>query len=102
MSTCKPVETSVDPNKKLGDSKEGGPIDTNQYLCLVGQLIYLSHSRPDIAFAISLERQFMHVPYMEHLEATGMILRYLKSSLGKGMLFIKGEQQTIEVYIDAN
>lgn len=98
MSGCKPVDTLVDPNKKLGDSEQGGLVDACQYQRLVGKLIYLSHTRPDIAFAVSLVSQFMHALHKEHLEATYRILRYLKSSPGKGLLFKKNGQRTIEVY----
>ena len=66
----------IDPNKKLGDSKQGEPMDVNQYQRLVGKLIYLAHTRPNIAFAVSLVSQFMHAPIKEHLEATYIILRY--------------------------
>ena len=44
----------------------------------------------------------MHSPHSEHLEAAYQILKYLKSSLGKGLFFKKGGQQTIEAYIDAD
>ncbi|KAL6325731.1 hypothetical protein AAG906_024549 [Vitis piasezkii] len=86
MSGYKPVDTPIDPNKNLGDSKQKAP------------LIYLSHTRLDIAFAVSMVSQFMHSPSKEHLEAAYRILRYLKSSPRKGLLFKKGGQQTIEGY----
>ncbi|KAK2981051.1 hypothetical protein RJ640_007654 [Escallonia rubra] len=53
MSGCRSVETPIDPNKKLGDNK-GDLVNTSRYQKLVGKLIYLSHTRPDIAFAVSL------------------------------------------------
>lgn len=58
-----PAETPIDPNKKLRDGKEGDPMDTACNQRLVGKLIYLAHTRPDIAFSISLVNQFMHSPY---------------------------------------
>ena len=109
MSGCKPVDTPIDPNKNLGDSKQGALVDMAQYQRLEGKLISLSHTQPDIAFALSMVSQFMHSPSQfihypskEHLEAAYQILRYLKSSPGKGLLFKKGRQQTIEAYTDAN
>ncbi|KAK2968930.1 hypothetical protein RJ640_013461 [Escallonia rubra] len=101
MSGCRPVETPIDPNQKLGDTK-GDPINTSQYQKLVGKLIYLSHTRPDIAFAVSLVSQFMHSPHEEHLEAVYRILRYLKSSPGKVLFFRKNEQRNLEAYTDAD
>ena len=70
MSGCRPVETPIDPNVKLREGKGSESIDTTRYQKLVGKLIYLSHTRPDIAFAVSLVSQFMHSPKREHLEAT--------------------------------
>lgn len=67
MSGCRPADTPIDPNQKLGDGKEGDPVNTARYQKLVGKLIYLSHTQPDIAFAVSLVSQFMHLPYEKHL-----------------------------------
>ena len=68
----------------------------------MGKLIYLSHTRPDIAFSVSVVRQYMHAPCEEHLEVVHRILKYLKGSLGKGLFFKKGETRTIEGYIDTD
>lgn len=59
----------MDPNVKLGDKGIGTPVDTSRYQRLVGKPIYLSHTRPDIAFPISVVSQFMHAPHEEHLDA---------------------------------
>ena len=68
----------MDSNKKLGEVSDGVPVDKGRYQCLVGKLIYLSHTRHDIAFAVSAISQYMHSPYVEYLEAVHKILRYLK------------------------
>ncbi|KAK5836567.1 hypothetical protein PVK06_012359 [Gossypium arboreum] len=101
MSGCRPVDTPIDPNVKFRN-KEGRLVDKGQYQRLVGKLICLSHTRPDIAFAVSLVSQFMHFPIEEHEEAVFRILRYLKSSPGKGLFFKKSEQRGIEAYTDAD
>lgn len=102
MSACKPVDTPIDPNKKLGVVKDGTPVNVEQYQRLVGRLIYLAHTRPDIAFAVSLVSQFMHCPYEEHLKAAYRILRYLKSCPGKGLLFKKSDSRSVESFTDAD
>lgn len=56
---------------------------------MVGKLIYLSHTRPDIAYAISVVSQFMHNPSKEHIEAVVRILRYLKDHQEKVYCFQK-------------
>lgn len=102
MSGCRPADTPINPNQKLGDTKDGNPVNTTRYQKLVGKLIYLSHTRPDIAFAVSIVSQFMHSPYEVHLEAIYRILRYLKSTPRKGLFFKKSEQKTIEAYTDVD
>ena len=53
MSDCKPSKTLIEPNLRLEDSDKKIPIDTTRYQKLVGKLIYLSHTRPEITFAVS-------------------------------------------------
>ncbi|RVW46787.1 Retrovirus-related Pol polyprotein from transposon RE1 [Vitis vinifera] len=65
---CKPVSTPMDPNHKLGEAKEEPMVDKRMYQRLVGRLIYLAHTRPDIAYSVSLISQFMHDPREPHLQ----------------------------------
>lgn len=67
---------------------------------MVGRLIYLSHTRPDIPFAVSLVSQFMHAPGPEHQEAIFRILRCLKGSPGKGLLYKDRGHLQVESYTD--
>ncbi|RVW28756.1 Retrovirus-related Pol polyprotein from transposon RE2 [Vitis vinifera] len=53
MLGCKPIDTPMDSQKKLVIEKESTPVDRGRYQRLVGRLIYLSHTRPDIGFAVS-------------------------------------------------
>ena len=59
---CKPVSTPMDPNHKLGKAKEEPMVDKRKYQRLVGRLIYLAHTRPDITYSVSVINQFMHDP----------------------------------------
>ena len=58
---------------KINTQEASNPIDRGRYQHLVGKLIYLSHTRPDIAFAVSRVSQFMHAPTEEPMEAVYMI-----------------------------
>ena len=90
---CKLVATPINANTKLRLSEdENSVVDRGKYQRLVGRLIYLSSTRPNIAFVVSLISQFMHCPSEEHMEAVFRILKYLKSNLGKGILFTKYEK----------
>ncbi|RVW92108.1 Retrovirus-related Pol polyprotein from transposon RE1 [Vitis vinifera] len=74
---------------------DGKPLDRERYRRLLGRLIYLSHTRLDIAFAVSVVSQYMHSPKESHLEAVYKILRYLKGSLGRGLFFKKGDSKKV-------
>ena len=64
-------------------------MDRGRFQRLVGKLIYLSHTRPDIGFEVSYISQFMHAPLEEHMAAANQVLRYLKGTLGRGLFFKK-------------
>ena len=102
MLDCKPVETPMEMNHKLGILPDQALTNKECYQRLVGRLIYLSHTRPDISYAVSVVIQFMHAPSEEHMEAVYRILRYLKSAPGKGLLFSKNGISNIEGYTDSD
>ena len=54
MLGCKPVDTPMDPSKKGGIEEESPPTNKERYKRLVGNLIYLTHIKPDIGFAVSM------------------------------------------------
>ena len=78
------------------------PADKQRYQRLVGKLIYLSYTRPDIAYAVSVVSQVMHYPSEDHMDAVMRILRYLKSSLGKGLMFSKNGHLNVVGYTDVD
>lgn len=60
MIDCKPVDTPMVANLKLHMEKEAQLVEKGKYPRLVGKLIYLSHTRPDITYAVGIVSQFMH------------------------------------------
>ena len=54
MLGCRPADTPIEFNCKLGNSDDQVSVDKEQYQRLVGKLIYLSHTRPDISFVVSV------------------------------------------------
>lgn len=97
MSGCRPADTPMEPNVKLWG--EGDVlVDTGRYQRLVGKLIYLSHTRSDIAFSVSVISQFMHSPLEEHLETVSKILRYLKGNPEKDLFFKKTNERNVYLH----
>ncbi|RVW93163.1 Protochlorophyllide reductase, chloroplastic [Vitis vinifera] len=103
MSGCQPVNTPIEEGLKLCNEPNQVSTDKGRYQRLVGKLMYLAHTRPDLAYALSVVSQYMHNPGEQHMNAVMRILRYLKNAPGKGILFAKNvDHQSIEVYIDAD
>ena len=102
MPECKPANTPIAQNERLSIHDNQIPTDKDQYQRLVGKLIYLSHTRPDIAYAVSLVSQFMHNPSKDHMNVVIQILCYLKSSLERGLMFRKHNHLSVEGYSDAD
>ncbi|RDX97280.1 putative mitochondrial protein, partial [Mucuna pruriens] len=102
MAACKPISTPMNLNLKLGDVDDSVVVDNEMYQHLVGKLIYLSHTRPNIAFAVSLVSQFMHYLREVHPQATYRILQYLKGTPRRGVLYKRNENTILEAYTDSD
>jgi hypothetical protein len=101
MLGCRPASTPIDPNHKLC-TESSDPVNKEMYQRLVGKLIYLCHTRPDISYAVSVVSRYMHDPRSGHLDVVYQILRYLKSSPGKGLMFKSHGHLNVEGYCDAD
>ncbi|KAL5736254.1 hypothetical protein ACOSQ2_031042 [Xanthoceras sorbifolium] len=105
MLASKPTDTPMDKNHKLcecPDHPDQTPANKERYQRLVGKLIHMSHTRPDIAYAVSVVSQFIHAPTESHMDAVLWILRYLKGALGRGLIFSKNEHLDIKGYKDVD
>ncbi|KAJ0937235.1 putative RNA-directed DNA polymerase [Helianthus annuus] len=102
---CKPVGTPIELshviNKDLEDKQEV-LVEITGYQKLIGKLIYLSLTRPDICYAVQFLSQYMHRPCESHLKVALRLLRYLKLSPGKGLLFKKDECFDLTCYADSD
>ncbi|GKF10365.1 putative reverse transcriptase, RNA-dependent DNA polymerase, partial [Tanacetum coccineum] len=87
MIGCKPADTPMITNQKLFMKTKAKLADRDRYQRMVGKLIYLSHTRLDIAYAVGVVSQFMHQPQVDHMHAVLRIVRYLKGTTGHGVLF---------------
>jgi hypothetical protein len=101
MLRCRPTTTPIEQNHKLC-AESGHPINKERYQRLVGRLIYLCHTRPDITYAVSVVSRYMHDPRSDHMDAVYRILRYLKRNPSKGLLFKKNGHLNVEGYCDAD
>ncbi|XP_071698474.1 secreted RxLR effector protein 161-like [Rutidosis leptorrhynchoides] len=98
---CKLAETPAIPNQKLFIEEGAELVDQEQYQRIVGKLIYVAHTRPNIACAVGVVNQFMHHPQLHHMEAVSRIIRYLKGTVGHGVVFKNNGHLKTQVYTDA-
>ncbi|CAL8156128.1 unnamed protein product [Prunus armeniaca] len=101
MLGCKLVDTSIVKKHYLGIYPDQEPVDKGRYQRPVGRLIYLAHTRPNIAYAVSVVSQFMHSPSVDHM-AVMRILAYLKSAPIKGILYKNSSHLRIKGFTDAD
>jgi hypothetical protein len=78
FTTVKPASTPVDTNKPLGKDEDGEDVDVKLYRSMIGCLMYLTASRPDITFAVCLCARHQVQPKVSHLNAVKRIFRYLR------------------------
>lgn len=96
MLECKPADSPMDPNLKLLPNQGETYSNPERYRRLVGKLIYLTITRPDISFAVGVVSQFMQSPHNDHWDAVIRILRYIKRTPGQGLLYEdKGSTQIV-------
>ncbi|GKD05780.1 uncharacterized mitochondrial protein-like protein [Tanacetum coccineum] len=96
----KPAKTPLDPRVKLTYT-EGEPLtDPSHYRTMVGKFIYLTISRPDLAFAAHLLSQFTQNPHTSHLQALHRVIRYIKLSPGQGLFLPRNNPSTLHAYCD--
>jgi hypothetical protein len=101
MIDVKPAPTPLDSKLKLNTTSE--PLGSiNYYQHLVGKLIYLTITRPDITYAVSLVTQFMHTSTVFHLNLVKRILHYLKGSTGRGIVMTNHGHTQITGYSDSD
>ncbi|GJS47878.1 retrovirus-related pol polyprotein from transposon RE1 [Tanacetum coccineum] len=102
MFLCKPVTSPLVYKCKL--SKDDGKklVNPTRFRSIVGSLLYLTISRPDLAFAASFLSRFMGEPSSSHLGAAKRVLRYVKGSLDLGIMFERNKDVKLEGYADSD
>lgn len=102
MSKCKPLRLPMAAHQKL-HLTSGALLPTLElYQRLIGKLIYLTISTPDLSFTIHSLSKFMHQPTTAHYQAALRVLRYLNGSLTQGVLFGHSSSATLTAYCDSD
>jgi hypothetical protein len=87
MTGCKPISIPLEQNVKLSADEGDLVEDTTMYRRIVGSLIYMTITRPDLSYVVGVVSQFMQTPRKPHLDAIRRILRYIKHTLHCGIFY---------------
>jgi len=92
MEDCRPMSTPMITNWKKLYSSKSELVDPTLYRQLIGSLMYLVNTKPDLCFAVNSLSQFMVEPHRIHLVATKHVLRYLMGTVYYGMNYARGDR----------
>ncbi|GLU01816.1 hypothetical protein SLE2022_191000 [Rubroshorea leprosula] len=102
LTDSKTTSTPLEPNVRL-TSMDGSPLaDLTCYRQLVGSLIYLTITRPGIAYAVHVVSQFMATPRSTHYAVVLRIIRYIKGTIFHGLHFSAHSSLELRAYFDAD
>ncbi|GKA10268.1 hypothetical protein Tco_0689701 [Tanacetum coccineum] len=102
LEDSKSMKTPMSMETKLTKDEEGESVDNTNYSGMIGSLLYLMVSRPDIMFSVCLCARFQEDPKTSHLEAVKRIFRYVKGTTHLGLWYPKGSDIETIVYADSD
>eukprot|EP00253_Pinus_taeda_P026093 PITA_26093 len=102
MEKCKPVSTPMVTSCKLSIDDISKDADQRMYRSMIGNLLYVTSSRPDVMRAVGQVAHFQAAPKESHVVAVKRIFRYLKGTTNFGLWYPKGNNLIITTYTDAD
>ncbi|XP_066344404.1 uncharacterized mitochondrial protein AtMg00810-like [Miscanthus floridulus] len=102
MGEAKPLLTPMCTTTALDADKDGEPVDEKEYQSLIGSLLYLTATRPDIQFVVCLCAHFQSSPRVSHRQAVKQILKYLHFTPEFGLWYSVGSSLTLRGFSDAD
>nr|GEU57026.1 hypothetical protein [Tanacetum cinerariifolium] len=102
FESCDPVDTLMVEKSKLNEDKEGKAIDPSHYRGMIGTLLYLTASRPDLQFVICMCARYQARPTEKHVHAVKRIFRYLRGTVHRGLLYPKDSSIALIAFADTD
>ncbi|MCO5562213.1 hypothetical protein L7F22_015839 [Adiantum nelumboides] len=102
MADCKPIYMPLDQNVKLRADEGQVLEDVTMYRQIVGSLIYLTISWPDLSYSVGLQSQFMQLPRKPHLDVVRRTLRYVSATLDYALFYEASTELQLSGFTDAD
>ncbi|GJY90088.1 putative ribonuclease H-like domain-containing protein [Tanacetum coccineum] len=102
FSSLRTASTPMETNKALTKDEDGEDVDVHLYRSMIGSLMYLTSSRPDIMFSVCACSRFQVQPKVSHLNAVKRIFRYLKGQPKLGLWYPKDSPLILEAFSDSD
>jgi len=102
MEDAKDMKTPMHPTTCLGLDEKSNKVDNSQYKAMIGSLLYLIASRPNILFGVGLCARFEQDPREVHLTSLKRIFRYLNGTPNLGLYFKYSKEFRLISYCDAD
>lgn len=102
FQASRPSTFPMEQNLKLSKEDYSPAVDSAQYHRLIGRLLYLTVTRPDIVYSVNRLSQFLSDPHQSHMDTANRILRYLKMTPGQGILLPSDGNLILEAYCDVD
>ena len=92
----------MDSNLKLLTDESSELVDVTQYRQIIGSLMYLTNTRPDICFVVNTLSQYLVQPRHVHLIAAKHVMRYLKATINFGIYYDGSHEYKLYGYMNAD
>ncbi|GKA58979.1 putative reverse transcriptase domain-containing protein [Tanacetum coccineum] len=102
FDSCNPVDTPMVEKSKLDEDKEGKAVDPSHYRGIIGTLLYLTASRPDLQFSICICARYQARPTKKHLHAVKRIFQYVRGTVNWGLWYPKDSSIALTAFADAD
>ncbi|GJW15068.1 hypothetical protein Tco_0019201 [Tanacetum coccineum] len=102
MDTCESVDTPMVERSKLDEDTNGIVVDPSRYRGMIGTLMYLTASRPDLQFVVCMCARYQAKPTEKHLHDVKRIFRYLKGTVNRGLWYAKDSSIALTAFVDAD
>nr|GEZ31405.1 integrase, catalytic region, zinc finger, CCHC-type, peptidase aspartic, catalytic [Tanacetum cinerariifolium] len=102
LDKCDPIDTPMMERSKLDEDHSGIPVDQTLYHSMIGSLMYLTTSRPDLVFAVCMYARYQSRPTKKHLEPVKWVFWYLQRTINMGLWYLKDTAMALTAYADAD